>query len=169
MPKKVCWTCTRSLFHKYTASSYGLGSFPRKRASRRRVPWGLDARLRGHDVLLASDLRNRHLGWCVDTRKISIAEQRQPLQRSCFFVRSMRGSSQRECIVLRRALTMRDWHSSSVSMEHRRLWASRALFRYRCVVRARARPHARRERGLAYNLLCSALGSHTPARATMIT
>jgi len=25
------------------------------------VPWGLDARLRGHDVLLAPDLRNGHL------------------------------------------------------------------------------------------------------------
>src|SRR5712692_8175425 len=52
---------TRCPFHKYTASAYGLASFPRKRESRRRAPWGLDARLRGHDVLLAPDLRNRHL------------------------------------------------------------------------------------------------------------
>src|SRR6266545_2771619 len=52
---------SRCPFHKYTASSCGLVSFPRKRESRRRAPWGLDARLRGHDVLLASDLRNRHL------------------------------------------------------------------------------------------------------------
>jgi hypothetical protein len=52
---------TRCLFHKYTASSCGLASFPRKRESRRRAPWGLDARLRGHDVVLAPDLRNRHL------------------------------------------------------------------------------------------------------------
>jgi hypothetical protein len=51
----------RCPFHKYTASSCGIVSFPRKRGSRRRGPWGLDARLRGHDVLLASDLRNRHL------------------------------------------------------------------------------------------------------------
>ena len=28
----------------------------------RRGAWGLDARLRGHDVLLAPDLRNGHLG-----------------------------------------------------------------------------------------------------------
>ena len=47
--------------HTYTASSCGLVSFPRKRESRRRALMGLDARLRGHDVLLASDLRNRHL------------------------------------------------------------------------------------------------------------
>src|SRR5713101_7743502 len=53
---------TRCPFHKYTASSCGLASFPRKRESRRQAPWGLDARLRGHDVLLAPDLRNRHLG-----------------------------------------------------------------------------------------------------------
>ena len=55
------WT-SRCPFHKYTASSCGLVSFLRKRESRRRTPWGLDARLRGHDVLLAPDLRNRHLG-----------------------------------------------------------------------------------------------------------
>jgi hypothetical protein len=46
----------------YTASACGLASFPRKWESRRRAPWGLDARLRGHDVLLAPDLRNGHLG-----------------------------------------------------------------------------------------------------------
>ena len=34
----------------------GLASFPRKRESRGRAPWGLDARLRGHDILLAQDL-----------------------------------------------------------------------------------------------------------------
>src|SRR5713101_3626678 len=56
-------TCgiARCPFHKYTTSAYGLASFPRKRESRSRAPWGLDARLRGHDVLLAPDLRNRHL------------------------------------------------------------------------------------------------------------
>ena len=48
-------------FHTYTASACGLASFPRKRESRRSAPWGLDARLRGHDVLLAPDLRNRPL------------------------------------------------------------------------------------------------------------
>jgi hypothetical protein len=52
----------RCPLHKYTASACGFASFPRKRESRRRVLWGLDARLRGHDVLLAPDLRNRHLG-----------------------------------------------------------------------------------------------------------
>jgi hypothetical protein len=51
----------RCPFHKYTASSCGLVSFPRRRESRRPAPWGLDARLRGHDVLLVPDLRNRHL------------------------------------------------------------------------------------------------------------
>jgi len=56
-----CVALTRCPFHKYTASACGLASFPRKRESRRRAPWGLDARLRGHDVLLAPDLRNRHL------------------------------------------------------------------------------------------------------------
>ena len=40
----------------YTASTCILASFPRKRESRRRGAWELDARLRGHDVLLASDL-----------------------------------------------------------------------------------------------------------------
>jgi len=51
----------RCPFHIYTASPCDLASFPRKRASRRRAPWGLDACFRRHDVLLASDLRNRHL------------------------------------------------------------------------------------------------------------
>src|SRR5438552_13516840 len=67
-------------FHKYTASACGLASFPRKRETRRRAPWGLDARLRGHDVLLAQDLRNGHLAslkdWCAlsDKRRNSLAE-----------------------------------------------------------------------------------------------
>src|SRR2546422_7703379 len=52
---------SRCPFHKYTASACGLASFPRKRESRGRAPWGLDARLRGHDILLAQDLRNGHL------------------------------------------------------------------------------------------------------------
>ena len=52
----------RCPFHKYTANACGLASCPRKRESRRRAPWGLDARFRGHDVLLAPDLRNGHLG-----------------------------------------------------------------------------------------------------------
>ena len=39
-----CYRSTRCPFHKYTASSCGLASFPRKRESRRRAPWGLDAR-----------------------------------------------------------------------------------------------------------------------------
>ncbi len=52
---------TRCPFHTYTASVCGLASFPRKRESRGRAPWGLDARLRGHDILLAQDLRNGHL------------------------------------------------------------------------------------------------------------
>jgi transposase len=56
---------TRCPFRKYTASSCSLGSFPRKRESRRRTPWGLDARLRGHDVILVPDLRNRHRACCV--------------------------------------------------------------------------------------------------------
>ena len=51
----------RCPFHKYTASVCGLASFPRKRESRGRTPWGLDARLRGHDILLVQDLRNGHL------------------------------------------------------------------------------------------------------------
>jgi hypothetical protein len=71
MPRESCaacgsfnwsWERSRCPFHKSTASACGLASFPRKRESRRRAPWGLDARLRGHDVLLAPDLRNRHLG-----------------------------------------------------------------------------------------------------------
>ena len=40
-------------------------SFPRRRESRRRTPWGMAARLRGHDVLLVMtlvlDIRNGHL------------------------------------------------------------------------------------------------------------
>src|SRR6266478_9486480 len=52
---------SRCPFHKYTASAGGLASFPRKRESRGRAPWGLDARLHGHDILLAQDLRNGHL------------------------------------------------------------------------------------------------------------
>src|SRR2546426_10393929 len=55
---------TRCPFHKYTASAGGLASFPRKRESRGRAPWGLDARLHGHDILLAQDLRNGHLVYC---------------------------------------------------------------------------------------------------------
>ena len=51
----------RCPFHNYTASTCGLVSFPRKRESRRRGAWGLDACFRRHDVLLASDLRNGHL------------------------------------------------------------------------------------------------------------
>src|SRR5207342_3772457 len=58
----------RCPFHKYTASACGLASFPQKRESRRRAPWGLDARLRGHDVLLAPDLRHRHLASLLLTR-----------------------------------------------------------------------------------------------------
>jgi hypothetical protein len=56
----------RCLFHKYTASSDGLASFPRKRESRRRGAWGLDARLRGYEVLLVLDLRNGHLARLVE-------------------------------------------------------------------------------------------------------
>src|SRR5712671_7320997 len=41
-----------------------LASCPRKRESRAQAPRGLDARLRGHDVLLVPNLRNGHLG-CV--------------------------------------------------------------------------------------------------------
>jgi site-specific recombinase XerD len=51
----------RCPFHYYTASLCGLASCPRKRESRRRGAWGLDACFRRHDVLLASDLRNGHL------------------------------------------------------------------------------------------------------------
>src|SRR5712692_5017395 len=47
------------------AAPWWVASFPRRRESRRRAPWGLDARLRGHDVLLVMtlvpDLRNGHL------------------------------------------------------------------------------------------------------------
>ena len=46
----------RCPFRKYTASTCILASFPRKWESRRPGAWELDARLRGHDVLLASDL-----------------------------------------------------------------------------------------------------------------
>ena len=57
---------TRCSFRKYTASRYDLASFPRRRESRWQALRGLDARLRGHDVLramvLVLDLRNRHLG-----------------------------------------------------------------------------------------------------------
>jgi hypothetical protein len=52
---------TRCPFHKYSASSCSPVSFPRKRESRRRALWGLDAHLRGHDFILAPDLRNSHL------------------------------------------------------------------------------------------------------------
>ena len=45
----------------YTTRYYGLTSFPRKRESRRQVLWGLDARRRGHDVLLVPNLCNGHL------------------------------------------------------------------------------------------------------------
>ena len=38
------------------ATLWGVASFPRKRESRRRAPWGLDARVRGHDVLLTMAL-----------------------------------------------------------------------------------------------------------------
>ena len=42
-----------------------VASFSRKRESRRRVPWGLDTRVRGYDVrlsmTLAPNLRNGHL------------------------------------------------------------------------------------------------------------
>ena len=48
--------------------SCALASFPQKRESRGREPWGLDACLRRHDVLLASDLRNRHLVYAVQSR-----------------------------------------------------------------------------------------------------
>ncbi len=51
----------RCLFHTSTASACGLASFPRKRESTGRALWGLDARRRGHDMLLAQDLRNGHL------------------------------------------------------------------------------------------------------------
>ena len=54
-------TDARCPFHIYTASPCDLASFPRKRESRGQEPWGLDACFRRHDVLLASDLRNRHL------------------------------------------------------------------------------------------------------------
>src|SRR2546422_10877539 len=63
---------SRCPFHKYTASAGGLASFPRKRESRGRAPWGLDARLHGHDILLAQDLRNGHLGACPRNTKIGI-------------------------------------------------------------------------------------------------
>src|SRR5712692_1555470 len=50
------------------AAPWWVASFPRRRESRRRAPWGLDARLRGHDVLLVMtlvpDLRNGHLVYC---------------------------------------------------------------------------------------------------------
>ena len=61
---KSVWQTTRCPFQKYTASACGLASFPRKRESRGRAPWGLDARLHGHDILLAQDLRNGHLVYC---------------------------------------------------------------------------------------------------------
>src|SRR2546426_12344994 len=65
---------TRCPFHKYTASACGLASFPRKRESRGRAPWGLDARLRGHDILLAQDLRNGHLaeGLCTLSARMKL-------------------------------------------------------------------------------------------------
>src|SRR5437879_13465860 len=63
----------RCLFHKYTASAYGFASFPRKRESRGPPPQGLDARLRGHDVLLAPNLRNGHLAFrkCWHSKSLS--------------------------------------------------------------------------------------------------
>src|SRR6185503_11371198 len=61
---------SRCPFHTYTASADGLASCPRKRESRRRGAWGLDARLRGHDVLLVPDLRNGHLAWMTHGGKI---------------------------------------------------------------------------------------------------
>ena len=48
------------------AAPWWVASCPRRRESSRRAPWGLDARLRGHDILLVMtlvpDLRNGHLG-----------------------------------------------------------------------------------------------------------
>src|SRR2546422_1541132 len=78
---------SRCPFHKYTASACGLASFPRKRESRGRAPWGLDARLRGHDILLAQDLRNGHLDALglystevyQKTREATIARQQEEL------------------------------------------------------------------------------------------
>ena len=57
---RVIWHA-RCPFPQYTASPCGLASFPRKRESRRRGAWELDARLRGHPVLLVANLRNRHV------------------------------------------------------------------------------------------------------------
>ncbi len=56
-------------------------------------PWGLDACLRRHDVLLASDLRNRHLacwamtsvnqrGSCLVTAKMLLEQQEQLIYRA---------------------------------------------------------------------------------------
>ena len=38
------------------ATLWWVASFPRKRESRGRAPWGLDARVRGHDVLVVMAL-----------------------------------------------------------------------------------------------------------------
>src|SRR5437867_6404871 len=62
--RKPCHLQTlRCPLHKYTASACGSRVIPAKAGIQEISPWGLDARLRGHDVLLAPDLRNRHLAY----------------------------------------------------------------------------------------------------------
>src|SRR6267143_6503251 len=53
-----------------------LASFPRKRESRAQAPRGLDARLRGHDVLLVPNLRNGHLVRCGSQVATGIVRKR---------------------------------------------------------------------------------------------
>jgi hypothetical protein len=66
----------RCPFHTYTASPCGLASFPRKRESRGQEPRGLDACVRRQDVLLASNLRNRHLARPIPQKFYRVAYQR---------------------------------------------------------------------------------------------
>ncbi len=76
-------------FHNYTASTCGLASFPRKRESRRRGAWGLDACFRRHDILLASDLRNGHL----DVQQVGRRTSRLVRVHSLRGVRSISGQA----------------------------------------------------------------------------
>ena len=56
-----------------------LASFPRKRESRAQAPRGLDARLRGHDVLLVPNLRNGHRVRCGSSVATGIALKRNQM------------------------------------------------------------------------------------------
>jgi hypothetical protein len=67
---KLAGEMSVSYIHRQCCS---LASFPRKRESRAQAPRGLDARLRGHDVLLVPNLRNGHRVRCGSSVATGIA------------------------------------------------------------------------------------------------